>query len=77
MVHHQKTFLVKILINMLKYSIKFSLVDLVEKRARGSKQRANIAKIEIGAIPPPLISKELRKFKIARSFMLQSRHIPV
>ena len=53
MVHQQKNFFVKMLIKMLNYSIKLSLVNLVEKRARGRKRRANNTKIEIGAIPPP------------------------
>ena len=55
MVHHQKNFFfVKILIIVLEYFIKLSLVNLIEKCACGGQRRGNIAKIEIGAIPPPL-----------------------
>ena len=46
---------------MLNYSIKLSLVNLVEKRARGGKRRANNTKIEIGAIPPPLKVRRVKK----------------
>ena len=52
MAHHRKNFFVKMLINVLKYHIKLSLVSLDEKWACGSKRRANIAKIKIHATPP-------------------------
>ena len=54
----EKTFFVKMLINVLKYHIKLSLVNLDEKWACGSKMRANIVKIKIHAIPPPLIKQK-------------------